>query len=187
MYVALIRKFTRSSFGGLTGRLWRPESSREILTWKSNVTIYCACPRDSWPTIHVIISKFAPEMHLSAVKVPIDFGLDWQWASISFSGNRLRNYVILTFSGQYRSPPILARTTKLAANLFWCILEHCVDRPWPSMLFQSKWHRDRLLWGDQENNSSLILTCLNPPNLHQKQRCTFMPPRSLFNMVWIDT
>ena len=35
------------------------------------------CPCDKSPPIEVSISKFGPKMHLSTVKVPIDFGLDW--------------------------------------------------------------------------------------------------------------
>ena len=30
------------------------------------------------------ISKFQPRMHHSTIKVPIDFGLDWPWCSLSF-------------------------------------------------------------------------------------------------------
>ena len=40
--------------------------------------------RDKSPPIEVSISKFRPKMHLSTVKVPIDFGLDWTWSSVSF-------------------------------------------------------------------------------------------------------
>ena len=39
------------------------------------------CPYDKSPPIEVNISKFGPKMHL---KVPIDFGLDWTWSSVSF-------------------------------------------------------------------------------------------------------
>ena len=42
------------------------------------------CPCDKSPPIEVSISKFGPKMHLSTVKVPIDFGLDWSWSSVSF-------------------------------------------------------------------------------------------------------
>ena len=42
------------------------------------------CPRDKSPLIEIRISKFGPKMHLSTVKVPIDFGLDWPWSSVSF-------------------------------------------------------------------------------------------------------
>ena len=41
------------------------------------------CPCDKSPPIEVSISKFRPKMHLSTVKVPIDFGLDWPWSSVS--------------------------------------------------------------------------------------------------------
>ena len=34
--------------------------------------------------VKIRISKFGPRMHLSIVKVPIDFGLDWPWSSVSF-------------------------------------------------------------------------------------------------------
>ena len=36
------------------------------------------------PLIEIRISKFGPKMHLSTVKVPIAFGLDWPWSSVSF-------------------------------------------------------------------------------------------------------
>ena len=42
------------------------------------------CPCDKSPPIEVSISKFGPKMHLSTVKVPIDFGLDWSWSLVSF-------------------------------------------------------------------------------------------------------
>ena len=42
------------------------------------------CPRYMSPPIAVRISKFGPQMHLSTVKLPIDFGIDWSWSSVSF-------------------------------------------------------------------------------------------------------
>ena len=42
------------------------------------------CPRDKSPLIEVRISKFGQKMHLSTVKVPIDFGIDWPWSSVLF-------------------------------------------------------------------------------------------------------
>ena len=42
------------------------------------------CPRDKSPPIEISISKFGPKMHLSTVKVPIDFGIDLHWSSVSF-------------------------------------------------------------------------------------------------------
>ena len=36
------------------------------------------------PPIEIKISKFGLKMHFSTVQVPIDFGLDWPWSSISF-------------------------------------------------------------------------------------------------------
>ena len=44
------------------------------------------CPRDKSPLIEVRISIFWPKMHLSTVKVPIDFGIDWP-RSFSFISN----------------------------------------------------------------------------------------------------
>ena len=43
------------------------------------------CPQHKSPRIVVRISKFGPKMHLSTVKVPIDFGIDWTSSSVSFS------------------------------------------------------------------------------------------------------
>ena len=42
------------------------------------------CPCDKSPLIEVRISKFWPKMHLSTVKAPIDFGIDWPWYSVLF-------------------------------------------------------------------------------------------------------
>ena len=42
------------------------------------------CPRDKSPPINVRISKFRPYMHLSTVKVPIDFKIDWPRSSVLF-------------------------------------------------------------------------------------------------------
>ena len=42
------------------------------------------CPRHKSPPFEVRISIFGPKMHLSTVKVPIDFGIDWPWSSVSF-------------------------------------------------------------------------------------------------------
>ena len=47
------------------------------------------CPCNKSPLIEVSISKFGPKMHLSTVKVPIDFGLDWPWSSVSFLISKL--------------------------------------------------------------------------------------------------
>ena len=44
------------------------------------------CPRHKSPPIEVRISIFEPKMHVSTVKVPIDFGIDWPW-SFSFIFN----------------------------------------------------------------------------------------------------
>ena len=63
-----------------------------ILAFKAkfnfNVKIYnilslWVCPRDKSPLIGIRISKFGPKMHLSPVKIPFDFGLDWPWSSVS--------------------------------------------------------------------------------------------------------
>ena len=35
------------------------------------------------------LSKFEPKMHRSTVKVPIDFGIDWSWSSVSFLTSNL--------------------------------------------------------------------------------------------------
>ena len=42
---------------------------------------FCVCPRDKSAPIEV---RIRPQMHLSTVKVPIDFGRDWPWSSVSF-------------------------------------------------------------------------------------------------------
>ena len=59
--------------------------SRSNLTWKSNFTSFWACPPHNSLAVQARITKFGPKMHLSTVKIPIDFGLDWFWSSLSFS------------------------------------------------------------------------------------------------------
>ena len=63
----------------------RPWLSRSNLTWKSNFTSFWACPPHNSSAVQARISKFGPQMHLSTVKIPINFGLDWFWSSLSFS------------------------------------------------------------------------------------------------------
>ena len=63
----------------------RPWSSRSNLTWKSNFTSFWACSHHYSSAIQARISKFGPKMHLSTVKIPTNFGLDWFWSSLSFS------------------------------------------------------------------------------------------------------
>ena len=55
----------------------RPWSSRSNLTWKSNFTSFWACSHHYSSAIQARISKFGPKMHLSTVKIPTNFGLDW--------------------------------------------------------------------------------------------------------------
>ena len=61
-----------------------PWPSRSNLTWKSKFTQFWACPHDHPPPVEVRISKFWPIMHLSSVKIPVNFRIDWYWSSISF-------------------------------------------------------------------------------------------------------
>ena len=63
-------------------RLW---PSRSNWTWKSNFTSFWACPPHNSSAVQARITKFRPKMHLSTVKIPINFGLDWLWSSPSFS------------------------------------------------------------------------------------------------------
>ena len=63
-----------------------PWPSRSNLTWKSKFTLFWACPYNHLPPVEVSrISKFWPKMHLSSVKIPVNFGIDWSWSSNSFS------------------------------------------------------------------------------------------------------
>ena len=47
------------------------------------------CPGDKSIPNKVRLSKFGPKMHLSTVKVPIDFGIGWSWSSVSFLTSNL--------------------------------------------------------------------------------------------------
>ena len=62
-----------------------PWSSRSKSTLNSNITSFWTRLHDKLQDIKVRFSKFGPEMHLSTVKIPLDFELDWLWSSIPFS------------------------------------------------------------------------------------------------------
>ena len=47
------------------------------------------CPGDKSIPNKVRLSKFGPKMHLSTVKVPFDFGIDWSWSSVSLLTSNL--------------------------------------------------------------------------------------------------
>ena len=47
------------------------------------------CPGGKSIPNEVRLSKFGPKMHLSIVKVPIDFGIDWSRSSFSFLTSNL--------------------------------------------------------------------------------------------------
>ena len=47
------------------------------------------CPGNKSIPNKVRLSKFGPKMHLSTVKVQIDFGIDWSWPSVSFLTSNL--------------------------------------------------------------------------------------------------
>ena len=61
------------------------------------------CPCDKSPPIEVSISKFGPKMHLSTIKIPIDFGLDWPWSSVSFLISNLCCFTKLCVSYSFAS------------------------------------------------------------------------------------
>ena len=67
----------------------RPWPSRSNSTWKSNFTSFWACPPHNSSAVQARITKFGPKMHLSTVKIPINFGLDWFWSSPWFSNFKL--------------------------------------------------------------------------------------------------
>ena len=57
----------------------------QIVTSKSNFTPFWACSHHYSSAIQARITKFGPKMHLSTVKIPTNFGLDWFRSSLSFS------------------------------------------------------------------------------------------------------
>ena len=63
----------------------RPSSPRSNLTWKSNFISFWACSHHNSSAVQARITKFGPKMHLSIVKIPINFGPDWFWSSLLFS------------------------------------------------------------------------------------------------------
>ena len=60
----------------------RPWPSSSNLTWKLNFTSFWVCLRDNVSPVSARITIFGPEMHLTTVKIPIDFGHDKPSASI---------------------------------------------------------------------------------------------------------
>ena len=63
----------------------RPWPSRSNLTCKSNLTPFWVCPHHNSSVLHARITKYGLKMHLSTVKFPTNFGLDWFWSSLSFA------------------------------------------------------------------------------------------------------
>ena len=61
-----------------------PWPSRSNLTSNSKLTPFWACPTHYASPIQVRISKFGPQMHFSAVKIPVNSELDWSWTLLSF-------------------------------------------------------------------------------------------------------
>ena len=62
----------------------RPWPSRSNLTWNANFTSFWACSHHNSSAVQAKITKFGPKTHLSTVEIPINFGLDWFWSSLSF-------------------------------------------------------------------------------------------------------
>ena len=58
---------------------------RSNLTSKSKVTPFWACRYDNSSPVQARITKFGPKVQNTFVKIPVDFGIDWSWSSISFS------------------------------------------------------------------------------------------------------
>ena len=90
------------------------------------VTIYPSlslwvCPHYKSPRIVVRISKIGPQTHLSIVKVPIDFGIDWSSASVSFSISNLLFSTKLCVSYSFASVCMyLVRPSPVNAPYFTC-------------------------------------------------------------------
>ena len=61
-----------------TDQFW-PSSSN--LTWKSQFTPFWACPHHNSPLFHARITKFAPDVQNTLVKIPIVLGGNWPWPS----------------------------------------------------------------------------------------------------------
>ena len=81
------------------------------------------CPCHKSPLIEVRIFKFWPKMHLSTVKVPIDFGIDWPWSSVLFSISNQLFFSKLCVSHSFAS---------------FCIY---LVRPSPVSVPHATWHR----------------------------------------------
>ena len=114
------------------------------------------CPCDKSPPIEVSISKFGPKMHLRTVKVPIDFGLDWTWSSVSFLISNLCFSTKLCVSYSFASVCIyLVRPSPVNAPHF---TRHCtyrdsymhVDRVPPWTVKQSSF----ISWWDHRSSMS---------------------------------
>ena len=101
------------------------------------------CPGDKSIPNKVRLSKFGPKMHLSTVKVPIDFGIDWSWSSFSFFNFkpvifyqilRLLNIcvVLYIFSEAIATE---CSTSHMAPHIYWFLCMRTGSRhgPWNSL------------------------------------------------------
>ena len=81
------------------------------------------CPCNKSPLIEVRIFKFWPRMHLSTVKVPIDFGIDWPRSSVLYLISNQLFFSKLCVSHSFAS---------------FCIY---LVRPSPVSVLHPTWHR----------------------------------------------
>ena len=77
-------------------------------------------PRDKSPLIEVRISTFWSKMHLSTVKVPIDFGIDWPRPSVLFLiSNQLFFFQTLRHSFICEAIASEWSTSHMAPHIYW--------------------------------------------------------------------
>ena len=100
------------------------------------------CPGDKSIPNKVRLLKFRPKIHLSTVKVPIDFGIDWTWSSVSFlTSNLLYStkfcildicVILYIFSEAIATE---CSTSHMAPHIYWflCMRTGSRYRPWNNL------------------------------------------------------
>ena len=89
---------------------YRPWPSRSNLTWKSNFTSFWACPPHNSSAVQARITKFGPNLYLSTVNIPINFGLDWFDLHLHFeSWNQFSTKFICALFVLYLVRPVVCK------------------------------------------------------------------------------
>ena len=100
------------------------------------------CPGDKSIPNEVRLYKFGPKMHLSTVKVPIDFRIDLSWSSVSFLTSNLLHSTKFCVSYSSTSFCIFLDHGQwmfhihMTPHMYWflCMRRGSRHRPWNSLV-----------------------------------------------------